>query len=58
MMNATKHGLTIGRERVGALSYLSMKAYGMLTHADDAMITPIIESALTGVTGPKVRVLF
>ena len=50
MMNTTKHGLTIGLERVGTLSYLSMKASGMLTHADYEIITPVIESALTGVT--------
>jgi hypothetical protein len=58
MMKATKHGLTIGLERVGTLSYLSMKASGVLTHADYEIITPMIESALIGVTGPKIRVLF
>lgn len=57
-MNTTKHGLAIGVERVGTLCYLSMKASGMLTHADYRVITPMIESALAGVTGPKIRVLF
>ena len=57
-MHSTKHGLTIGVERVGTLCYLSMKASGMLTHADYKEITPLIESALAGVTGPKIRVLF
>jgi hypothetical protein len=35
-----------------------MKASGMLTHEDYNVITPMIESALVGVTGPKIRVLF
>ena len=58
MMNTTKHGLTIGIERVGTLCYLSLKASGMLTHADYGVIAPMLESALAGVTGPKIRVLF
>jgi hypothetical protein len=57
-MSATKHGLSIGMERVGTVCYLSMKASGMLTHEDYNVITPMIESALVGVTGPKIRVLF
>ncbi len=57
-MSTIKHGLSIGIERTGTHCYLSMKASGMLTHQDYETITPMIESALNGVTGPRVRVLF
>jgi hypothetical protein len=56
-MSITRHGLTIGIERVGNEFFLSLTAVGRLTHADYEIITPIIDSALDGVQEPKVKVL-
>ena len=57
-MSTTKHGLSVGMERVGTVCYVSIQASGLLTHEDYKVITPILESAIAGVTGPKIRVLF
>jgi hypothetical protein len=57
-MDIIKHGLSVGMERVGTVCYVSIKASGLLTHEDYNVITPMLESAIAGVTGPKVRVLF
>ena len=57
-MGLIKHGLSVGMERVGTVCYLSIRATGLLTHEDYLVITPMIESAIAGVSGPKVRVLF
>jgi len=56
-MGSTKHGLSIGIERVDDQFFLSLKAVGKLTHADYEIITPLIDSALASVTNPKVDVL-
>jgi SpoIIAA-like len=56
-MNITRHGLSIGIDRVGDEFFLSLTAVGKLTHADYETITPIIDSALDGVQEPKVKVL-
>jgi len=56
-MSITRHGLSIGIERVGNEFFLSLTAVGRLTHADYETITPIIDSALDGVQEPKVKVL-
>ena len=56
-MSITRHGLSIGIERVGNEFFLSLTAVGRLTHADYENITPIIDSALDGVQEPKVKVL-
>lgn len=56
-MTVQKHGLTIGIERVDESIFLSMKAVGLLTHADYEMITPLIDSALAHIKHPKVKVL-
>ena len=56
-MSSTKHGLSIGIERVDNNFYLSLKAVGKLTHADYEVITPLIDSALASVKEPKVDVL-
>ena len=52
----TRHGLTIGIERVNDAIFLSLKAVGKLTHDDYEKITPMIGSALEGVKAPKVKV--
>ena len=56
-MGIQRHGLSIGIERVNKSVYLSLKAVGKLTHQDYETITPMIDSALEGVTHPKVKVL-
>jgi len=55
-MNLTRHGFSIGIERVGNNVFLSLKAVGKLTHADYQIINPMIDSALEGVTLPKIKV--
>lgn len=55
-MKIKRHGLSIGIERNDDKFFLSMRAYGKLTHADYARIIPVIESALKGVDSPKVDV--
>ena len=55
-MNMTRHGLSIGIERVGNEFFLSLKAIGTLTHEDYEKITPMIDSALASISDPKVKV--
>lgn len=56
-MNIIRHGVSVGIERVNDNFFLSLKAVGKLTHSDYEMITPLIDSALESVKGPKVDVL-
>lgn len=53
----TRHGLSIGIERVENDFFLSLKAVGKLTHEDYKTITPLIDSALAQVKEPNVNVL-
>ena len=57
-MSVTRHGLSIGIERVGDEFFLCLKAIGKLTHEDYKTITPMINSALEGVKDPKVKAFF
>ncbi len=54
-MTVTRHGLSIGIERIADTFFLSLKAQGKLTHADYEVITPMIDSALEGVKSPKIN---
>lgn len=54
-MSATRHGLTIGIERVGNQFFLSLKATGKLTHEDYNKINPMVDAALEGITDPKIK---
>ena len=54
----TKHGLTIGIERVNQDCFISLKAIGKLTHDDYLAITPLIDGALSQVEKPHADVLF
>ena len=56
-MNSTKHGLSIGIERTGSHIFLTLRAVGKLTHADYELVTPMIDSALSEVKEPQVKVL-
>ena len=55
-MSITRHGFSIGIERIGNEFFLSLKATGKLTHADYEKINPMIDSALEAVNDPKVKV--
>ena len=55
-MHITKHGLSIGFERVNGEFILTLKAEGKLTHEDYGTITPFIDSALSTIDHPKVKV--
>lgn len=57
-MTDTRHGLSIGIERVGQNFFLSLKAVGTLTHQDYQVITPMIDAALKEVSSPKVKAIF
>ena len=55
-MKVSRHGVTIGIERVDNEFFLSLKATGILTHEDYEKINPMIDSALEGVKDPTVKV--
>ena len=57
-MQVPRHGLSIGIERTESNFFLSIRAYGKLTHKDYEKITPVIDSALKGVDDPKIDVFF
>lgn len=57
-MKTTKHGLSIGIERIHSKFFLSLKAVGKLTHEDYETITPMLDSALEGVNDPHINVFF
>jgi hypothetical protein len=56
-MSNSKHGFTIGIERIGSEIFLALKATGKLTHDDYETISPMIDSALAEVKQPKVKAL-
>ena len=56
-MSIERHGLSIGIERSGDRIFLALKAIGKLTHEDYEIITPMIDSALSAVKQPRVKVL-
>ncbi|PCI54432.1 MAG: STAS/SEC14 domain-containing protein [Gammaproteobacteria bacterium] len=57
-MTVTRHGLSIGIERVDQNFFLSLKAIGKLTHQDYQVITPMIDAALKEVAAPKIKAIF
>lgn len=56
-MTLRRHGLSIGIEKENNQLFLFLEVIGKLTHEDYEIITPMLESALEGVTQPKIRVL-
>ena len=54
-MALTRHGLSIGIERINNEFFLTLKAIGKLTHEDYLKINPMIDSALAGVSTPKIN---
>ncbi len=55
-MPITRHGLSIGIERIDQEFFLTFTAVGKLTHDDYARITPMIDGALAEVKAPRVKV--
>lgn len=55
-MTVIRHGLSIGIERVNNDFFLSFRVIGKLTHEDYKKITPMINSALEGVSDPNINV--
>lgn len=55
-MKITRHGFSVGTERIEDEFFLSLKAVGKLTHDDYKKIAPMIDAALEAVTEPIVRV--
>jgi len=55
-MQIKRHGISIGIERTGEHFFLSLRAYGKLTHEDYLKASPVIESALKGVESPEIDV--
>jgi len=56
-MTIIRHGFSVGIERINSQFFLSIKVSGKLTHEDFRKINPLVDSALDGVTDPKVNVL-
>jgi len=56
-MASTRHGLSIGIERIDQDFFLSLKATGKLTHQDYQVITPMIDAALKKVASPKIKAI-
>jgi len=54
----SRHGLSIGIERINDEFFLSFKVVGTLTHEDYEVITPMIDAALAKVKNPKISAIF
>jgi len=56
-MTTSRHGLSIGIERINSSFFLKLKATGKLTHEDYKIIDPLIDAALNGIKQPKIKAL-
>jgi hypothetical protein len=52
-----EHGITVGISRLGNDFLMKMKVVGKLKHSDYDIIVPMLESAITGISEPKIKVL-
>ncbi len=57
-MKVSKHGISIGVNRINENFYVGIKAIGTLTHNDYEFMTPVLEDALQEVKQPKIKVIF
>ena len=57
-MTVTRHGLSIGIERVNDDFFLTLKAIGKLTHQDYQVITPMLDAAVKEVDSPRIKAIF
>jgi len=56
-MSITRHGISIGIERISNEFYMTFTIVGKLTHEDYEAVIPMIDSALEGVKEPKIKML-
>jgi len=56
-MSVTRHGISIGIERIDKEFYMTFSIIGKLTHEDYEVVIPMIDSALEGVKEPKIKML-
>jgi len=56
-MAIQRHGISLGIERINDDIYMTFKVIGKLTHADYETITPMLESAVSGIEHPKIKAL-
>lgn len=56
-MSDVINGISIGIERNGDHFYLGLKAVGSLSHDDYQRMTPVLESALSGIEDPEIYAL-
>ncbi|MCW8884376.1 MAG: STAS/SEC14 domain-containing protein [Motiliproteus sp.] len=54
-MTTDRHGISIGIERTNSHFFLTMKVVGKLTHEDYQKISPMLDSALSGVDSPEIN---
>lgn len=57
-MSYSRHGISIGLDRVNNDIFLTIKAIGKLTHDDYQTLTPMLNAAANEVDNPQIRVLF
>lgn len=57
-MTSSRHGISVGIDRVGEHFLLVMRVQGTLTHQDYETFVPMLESALETVREPKIKCLF
>ncbi len=57
-MSVSKHGISIGINRINDNFYVGIKAIGTLTHNDYEFMTPVLEDALKEVKQPRIKVIF
>ena len=57
-MEYTRHGLSLGIERINNECFLSIAVAGKLTHEDYETMVPMLESALEGLKEPRIKVFF
>lgn len=56
-MCSQRHGITIGLERIASEFMLVCKVSGKLTHDDYKVITPVLESTLSGLDVSHIKML-
>ncbi len=56
-MKTIRHGLLVGIERLGDELIFSMTVSGKLKHSDYEIMVPMLESALDGISEPKIKAL-
>lgn len=56
-MTDSRHGVSLGLERIDSEFVLVFKAVGKLTHQDYEAMTPLLESAIKGIDAKHIKML-